>query len=351
VASTEKTFAKYLLDLVVPSTDRPRVTAKAKAIKSYAMINDLLVELKALETAKAKAERLNPKKEKIRLQYSVLARAIKILGIDGSRPETVRTHITPAAGRKLDSIEARPLTALPGDIPGDPDAGKVRGVPGWDFLDLINIHRGGDRKIYDGWVRWHLIHSEMHGPAAVFNLVAAPRGDNTNLGRRVEKDVLRLIREPGTMLYYKVKIVYGNQAPPLDDFPTSISYRWGRMKLGAGNRPEEDGLINTVSFEDFPKPALPGATDAEPGVIRLKKLGRDTMNKVLHLPIHIAARIRRACLAFPDRSVYAAMNAFYDDPTNVYVDGKRFALHLEGDKAAIVAAQARVSGKFKVDLT
>ena len=359
IATDEKPFADYLAQLEVPATDTARTAAKRVASESHQAINTKLGELKTMEASvgpnPTSAQRgvLNRKQDEIRLLYDTLATQVVILGIGAVRAETVQTRVHPASGSKLQALEAKPLTALRGNTVGNPAANSVRSVPGWAFLDQINLARSQDNTIYNEWVRWHLVHSGLHGPAAVFNLVAAPRGANTRFNTQVEQSVLRLVLQPGALLYFKVTVAYDNATAPLDDFPTSISYVWGKMKLGAGNAPEEDGQLGgPVTFSGFTMPTLPTGTPAGPAVIRLKNVGRPGMTNpdTLRIAQDPATRIARACSAYPSEGVHAAMDAYYARPDAVFKDVP-YARYLAADKAAIAAAQVRVHGRFTIDLT
>ena len=247
LATKELTFAEYLASLKVTNEDVEKTLAKQKAVTTFATINTKLAELAAMEAkfgpnpVSAQRGQLNAKLNEIRSEFHVLSEQVTILGIGGSRAETLKTHIAPISGRKLTHLEAKPLTPLRGNTVGNPNPQAEKNVPGWQFLDEINLARNNDKLVYNDWVRWHLIHSGMHGPAAAFNLVAAPRTTNTKFTHHVEQPILNLLAKPGAMLYYKVDVTYGNPSPPLNDFPTSLTYSWGTMKMDTANQPVEVG--------------------------------------------------------------------------------------------------------------
>ncbi|HEU4719000.1 MAG TPA: hypothetical protein VFU15_14245, partial [Bacteroidia bacterium] len=349
IASEKQPFSQYLNNLTVPASDSAKRRAKQNAITSHSNISTKLNELKTMEAAPSTPRgNLTAKQNEIRSEYDTLSDSVTVLGIGGSRSETVQTTITPTGGSKLTHIQARPLTALRGNTVGNPNANSVTGVPGWSFLDRINIARGNDNTIYNDWVRWHLIHSSMHGPASIFNLVAAPRVVNTRFAGQVEHPVLRRLLEPGTMLYYDVDIAYGNSAAPLNDFPTSITYVWGTMKMDDNNRPVDDQQIDRKEYNGFPLPAMP--TSGGPLTVRLKNIGRPFLQTNLRIPQDRARRIAAACSAYSSLDVYSAMNTYYALPTSSF-NGTPYSNFLSSDKASIVAAQARFAGTYIIDLT
>ena len=360
LASTKVTFAQYLHRLSVPASDTEKVRAKRAAMDSNRALGTKLTELKRLERAAGpdptptQRAQFRAQQDAMAPDFDTLSDQVKILGIEGARAETVLTRIAPDSGSKLTSIEAKPLTALRGNTQGDPNANRVRGVPGWTFLEQINIARGNNNTIFNDWVRWHLIHSGLHGPAAVFNLVAAPRVTNTRFAGQVEQAVLRRVVEPGAMLYYKADIEYGNSAAPLDDFPTKLTYTWGTMKMNRSNRPVEDRRLGTQSYSGFTMPAMPGA--AGPLTLKLKNVGRPFMERAvreggLGIPQRAARRIAEAMAAHPDLGVLAAIDKYYKKSTSVTVDNRPFRDYLTNDKDEIADAQRRNRSRFTIDLS
>ncbi|HEV2861674.1 MAG TPA: DUF4157 domain-containing protein [Pyrinomonadaceae bacterium] len=357
LATRPQAFEAYLRALVVPSSDRPRTQAKQRAIRSHQQINTKLTELKNLERTfgagptSAQRGQLSAKQAEIRQLYDTLTDQVKILGVGGTRPETVVTRIDPAAGSKLGRIEAKPLTALRGNTVGNPAANSVAGVPGWAFLDRINIARGpSGPSVYNDWVRWHLIHSGLHGPAAVFNLVAAPRTLNTRHEALVERQVLRRVLEPGTMLYMKVDIEYGNARAPLSDFPTAMTYTWGTMRMNNRNQPVEDRQLGRQPYSGFPRPSMPGRGGG-PLVIIFKNIGRPFMQRTLGIPQDAARRIAAAITEYPNVSVRTAMRRYYNDPTSLFRDTYPYSNYLANDWREILDAQTRHSGTYTFDLS
>jgi hypothetical protein len=350
IASQKQPFSQYLANLVVPATDAQKVKAKQDAITSNASIGSKLAELVGLENANPKTAKgiLTQKQDEIRSEYDTLSNAVTVLGIGGAREETVQTVITPTTGSKLLNIEAKPLTALKGNTVGNPNANSVKGVPGWAFLDKINIAKSNDNTIYNDWVRWHLIHSALHGPAAVFNLVAAPRRVNTIFAGEVEHPAMRRVLEPGAMLYYKVQIAYGNTTSPLDEFPTNIKYVWGTMKMDDNNKPVEDTQVDTKTYTGFPLPSMPAVAGSVLTVV-LKSAGRPFLQNTLKIPQDRANRIAAATAKYPAMTVYDAMDAYYALSTSLF-NGTAFSQYLVGDKKAIVDAQTRFTGTYILDL-
>jgi len=351
IQSRRKTFAEYLSGLVFPVSDNAKIQAKRRASAIFGRIVTGLTRLKSREasfgstpTASERGE-LRKMGDDIREEYIGLSEEVKIMGVGNARSETVLTRIEPTSGSKLTSLEAKPLTALRGNTVGNPNANRVSGVPGWSFLDQIDNSRGNDGTIYNEWVRWHLIHSSMHGPASVFNLVAAPRSQNTRFAGQVESPVLRSLLEPGKVLFYKVAIVYGNAATPLNDFPTSISYTWGTMKERDGGGYVEDQHLGSQTYSGFPLPTL--RSGSGPVTITLKALGAPAMRTRAGLSTRVARRVALAVAAYPSLGVLQAMDSFYPAGKD---EGKPIVQFLAADKDAIAAAQRRLAGIAILDL-
>ncbi|MDQ3110914.1 MAG: DUF4157 domain-containing protein, partial [Bacteroidota bacterium] len=278
IASQKQPFAQYLSTLTVPATDVAKTQAKQNATTSQGTITTELTNLKAMETSfgnsptSTQRGQLNQKQVTIRTQYDILSESVKILGIGNSREETVLTDIQPAGGSKLLRIAARPLSALRGNTTGNANAQSGGVIPGWPVLDGINTTRNNDRTIYNDWVRMHLIHSSLHGPAQAFNLVAAPRAFNTLIYNSIESPAVRAVLEPGTILHYSVSITYGN-ASPVQDFPTRIEYTWGKLKRKDDGSFENDGSNIASAFGQniTPPQVTPGSG---PPTYVLKNMGR-----------------------------------------------------------------------------
>ncbi len=358
IASQKQPFDQYLNNLVVPASDTNKTTAKNNAVRSSATVNTELANLKTMEATfgarptSAQTGQLNQKQQVIRAQYDILATSVATLGIGNSREETVVTDIQPKGGSKLRSIAARPLTALRGNTVGNPNAQSERNVPGWSVLDGINARRNNDRTIYNDWVRMHLIHSSLHGEARAYNLVAAPRSFNTMIYNSIESPAVRAVLEPGTILHYSVSIQYNNPAP-VADFPSNISYTWGKLKRKDDGTFENDGSPIASGFGGQtlqPPQVTPGSG---PPTYILKNMGRPHMQRILGMPQDPATRISAATTAYPGKTVYDAMDTYYAEPDSLFNERsvyKPYSRWLAADKQVVANTVTRHTGTYIIDL-
>lgn len=355
IASQKQPFSQYLANLTVPASDAAKTDAKKKAINSSGAVNTELANLKTMEATfgarptSTQTGQLNQKQQTIRGHYDVLSDSVKILGIGNTREETVLTKIDPAGGSKLTGIAARPLTALRGNTTGNPNAQNEKNVPGWSVLDGINATRNNDRTIYNDWVRMHLVHSSLHGEAKAYNLVAAPRTFNSSVYDKVESPAIRAVLEPGAILHYSVAIEYGNAAP-VQDFPTKITYSWGKLKRNDDGTFAEDGTAKSYGGQTLQPPQV--TPSSGPPTYILKNMGRPHMVKILKMHEDPAERISAATTAYPEKTVYDAMDAYYAEPDSIFRYKKtQYGRYLAGDKAEVAATVARHTGTYIIDLT
>ena len=192
----------------------------------------------------AQRGQLNAKLNEIRSEFHVLSEqvAVMILGIGGSRAETVKTHIVPDSGRKLTHLEAKPLTPLRGNTVGNPDPQAEKNVPGWRFLDEINLVRNNDKFILQRLGQM-ASHSQRH---------ARPRGRvqpghrSTNHEYEIHKprgaadpEAARETRHDALLQGRRDVWQSGS---PSQSFPHAVSrYSWGTMRMDPANQPVEVG--------------------------------------------------------------------------------------------------------------
>lgn len=235
-----------------------------------------------------------------------LANALKSLGISGDIEETVLTNVSPNSGKLLTSKNAKPLTALPGNTNGNPNAASAGDIPGWPYLQSVK-DSGVDPNIKDKYVRFHIIHDQMHGPADDTNLVAATKDANNEYYRDMEIHVLRKLYAPGTIMWLEVTLGYHSTYP---EFLEQAVANWGYMKLDATtNEPDKDTskTEGNITVRSDAPPSVAG-----PVTIKLHGKGKPQLKSApISLPPSTAERLAEALKANKSLSVYDAIDQYY----------------------------------------
>ncbi len=274
-----------------------------------------------------------------------LAEALKTLGIDGTMDATVLTKIDPNSGKLLTSKSAKPLTALPGNTKGNPNAAGAGDIPGWPHLTKVK-NSGVDDKIFDKYVRFHIIHDQMHGPANDTNLVAATKDANNDYYRNVEIQILRKLYTPGTIMYLDVTLSYHGSFP---EFLHKATANWGYMKLDPRTNDPVPDTSKTGGSKTVTSDAPPAVTG--PVTVKLHGKGRSQLTSApIKLPVSTARRLVEALKAHKTLDVYSAIDLYYTASVmyTATANPKPFSTYKAQDKAAIASL---VAANPNIDLT
>ena len=292
----------------------------------------------------------------LRKEFDIVGKNIKVLGFGEIEPLNIATKIAPTSGTHLTSIEANPLTPVPGNTRGQApargDAGPT--IPGWPHLKAVNKSNPKFKdKVFNDWLRMHLIHEHLHGPAQPFNLVAANTAPNTQAYNSVEKFAVDRMKDPEAVLWYKTTVSWRKATtakPWLSDFPESVSMSWGEQTV------KEDGTLDPgpkVKGGDFDVNEPPDLTGAAPtGIQNLKLRGLPWRTLFNYFGAHgisqdRSKRIANAYLYSGGKSIADAINEQYPQNSN-----DRF---ISGDLAAVNALDGNEydteDGRFKVDIS
>lgn len=187
-------------------------------------------------------------------------------------PDLPLSNVTYAMeGGKAKTVEARPLTKLPGNTKGSRPTG-IDSIPlGWQHLRNL----AGSVKIKN-WRKVHLLSDQLHGPGEEgWNLVPGPEQLNTDLKNGAE-DWAKTAVGNNEIIHYKAEVTSrypGNNNPEISDyFPSSITVTYGYMP--------EDPKSKTVHDETKNYPQnLPPPTDNSSGLPNINTMSRDTIRE------------------------------------------------------------------------
>ncbi|MDY8138081.1 DUF4157 domain-containing protein [Aquimarina sp. 2201CG5-10] len=173
---------------------------------TYIETNLLNSEDQDMETVRAEIQRrLNEIRDKV-VQGGIDS--------DGELPATEVTH--GMQGDKAGMVAAYPLTNKAGNTTGAAPGGLE--IQGWSLVrqyDYI-FREQEDRWDSQFWIRFHLLHDGMHGPATLWNLVPAHTRDNRNRYLpEIETPILNQVND-GKIMFFDVRVSgYHNGVPDL----------------------------------------------------------------------------------------------------------------------------------------
>ncbi len=291
---------------------KDKTDALKDARKAYDKARNLYDEIKKLEgktdaTQKDK-EDIKKKSESVREQYNIVGDKIGILGIDDETKSKVLSNLEVKkadANGNTKIIEADPLTPIPGNTRGSARTGQF--IRGWKHLDDVNTHSTDPAvkgKVFNDWLRMHLIHEDLNGPANQSNLVPANTQPNTALYNAVESPCVDKNRDPNSLLWYKTEVTYRTEDPAksyIKDFPSNIKMSWGEQTFDDKNNKWIRG--NAIKSKDANVNEPPGLTGVvKPTGIQTFFLRDATPRKMFRylrpfgLAQHVCERIANAYL-------------------------------------------------------
>ncbi|MEQ8971151.1 MAG: DNA/RNA non-specific endonuclease [Coleofasciculus sp. C1-SOL-03] len=367
VASKEEEVKQFLEQRANVGTDRNKqnalAIAKYKVSEIYSKKNDLAELDKQYEEAVAPnrntpAITLSKLQGEINRLISLLGKEFEelkdnliIIGVVDKSAETLTSHLEWNLPASPTFAKAEPLTALPGNTKGSDASNSVRDVPGWSYLDQIDTNnRNNDRSIYNEFRRMHLIHFQMHGPANKQNLVPGTANANTNHHKYVEAKILPKLYQPGTIMWYEVRVTY--HAPPHDKFAEVFDCSWGMMKWENGQA-FRDGQLDSYQVRSNAPEPLKSATSGSQ-IVKIQGLGRKLLQSKLGFSQDVARRVAAACQENNSMDVYAAMDKYYNDAQNVFRQkGKNipYKEYLTSDKTYVAKKVIEKPNGFSIDLT
>ena len=289
VASDEDAVAPFLAKKQARAKDPDRKKAIQISQTAYGRVQTSEMRLKQLEAKKQRGttpaikaanEKLNAdiKREDNLLYDNLVAFSGTLSNLDFADESDllVKTKVVPTSGAKADTVEANPLTYLPGNTVGTP---PKQDPPGWSHA--VNIDTDPDtNKRRSHWVRGHLLNENLHGPGERWNLVPITQQLNSEMKGSSERDAKKAIATKGNVIYYKAAVTFHSGSAPLDDFPKSILVTWGYLERVPDSSPpqftEKPGTQKTYPpFEMASPPATPGDIK-----YNINKTGRDTLVKL-----------------------------------------------------------------------
>ena len=153
------------------------------------------------EARRKKETEIDAKNRELYEEFINLSAELK--NISNVPDELVRSHVNMSAVDLPDSVVAKPLTEIPGDIHGS-DPTESATIPiGWPHADKLNKEKGPRKGDY---VKGHLLNEKMHGPGIRGNLMPLTRSANGSM-QVIETKVNGLL-QPGKILWYDVKVKY-----------------------------------------------------------------------------------------------------------------------------------------------
>jgi hypothetical protein len=152
----------------------------------------------------------------IQTRLNAIRDAVVAGGID-SNTELPPTEVTHALqGNKASLVLAKPLTSEAGNTTGAEPGGL--NIQGWALVRQYDYIFREQENRWDSqnWIRFHILHSGMHGPAEMWNLIPAHTRDNRNRYLPIiEQPVLDQIRD-GKIVYFEVQVdSYYDKVPDL----------------------------------------------------------------------------------------------------------------------------------------
>lgn len=237
-------------------------------------------------------------REGIQTRLNAIRDAVVAGGIDSNKdlPATEVTH--GLQGNKASLVLAKPLTSLAGNTTGAEPGGL--NIQGWALVrqyDYI-FRKQENRWDSQNWIRFHLLHKDMHGPAELWNLIPAHTRDNRNRYLPiVEQPVLDKIRE-GKIVSFEVQVTsYHNEVPAIysghdkfkalslqtqndyhelyKNFPISLRVNAHVLEKNGDGFTEVENIlpVNTFTFEE----SLDIARDPNSIKLVLNKIGKDEL--------------------------------------------------------------------------
>ncbi len=153
---------------------------------------------------------------------------------DKELPLTNVTYTT--SGSRGGTVEARPLTKLPGNTNGSPPSQDDAIPPGWHHIRAM---AGNPIR---GWVKAHMLNDNLFGPGEGWNLLPASSRFNAQMRDGCEKWAKDEVAK-GEILHYKTVVKNWHSVPGnpmvMDYFPKDVEVTYGYMPDPAKGRTAE----------------------------------------------------------------------------------------------------------------
>jgi phage-related protein len=355
IKSEEQTVERLLKNVQAKTTEEKSALKRAKGrFKEIFKLSDNLINKdKAYQAHEkqgkqntSKAKELKSEMTKITEQmypiFDSLQKDIQILGVSGEISATIESNLQLNTDRKI----AKPLTALPGKIRGNKYARKVQpeGYANLLLLDQENKDRERAAAAKKGvafnedsvkleshqFVRMHMIHHRLHGPATSDNIYGAPIGTNTDVADKVELPLIRKVYQLGKIMQYEVDVDL--HSGTYSGFAKKIVFKYKPMGFDKKSKKpiELSGPEKKKEYADLRAPREVRSSSPIEIILSGSNIGEPNL-RYLSFPSLSARRIAAAMKANPGVRALKAMQKFYDGINEVPKGRKLTAKTLKDD--------------------
>ena len=282
VASGEDKVQSFLASKESQAEDAIQKKAIKTAQTAYGKVRASEERIKKAEAKKKQAKTPAAKETantSIKSENAILkdnlgafANTLGALDFAGESDMLVKTVVTPTSGAMASSVDANPLTYLPGNTVGSP---PKQDPPGWSHAVNIDTDPATSKRRFH-WVRGHLLNENLHGPGETWNMVPITQKTNSDMKNSVEQAAKKAIATKGNVINYRAEVTFYPGSPPINDFPQQILVTWGKLERIAGSSPPkfkpEAGTQKSRSFTQDAPPATPGNIQ-----YNINTIGRDVL--------------------------------------------------------------------------